>query len=535
MRCVEPPELPYVPAHGPRPFTVGNSNDYAAEVTGTMSGAEGSFDSVTGVTSESGPQGGSGPGVADTYSLQLNTRPFTTSVCNPSPNPNCRGWQQFLYSSSAGSIFIQYWLLQYNTTCPGGWNTYQFPGSSDVYCYRNGPNAAAVAKQPITNLANLRLAGSANAGGNDTVTMFVGSTTATAANTGSILNLGQTWNDAEFILVGDCCGSEASFNAGSKLVVRTTVHNGTTSAPTCRLEGFTGETNNLNLVGTTPVGPGPSPAIVSTQTNSPGTAASCQAAEGIGDTHLRTFSGLFYDFQASGDFILAQADPDFEVQSRQVSGDPTFPNAAVNSAVGARMGNTRVAVCLPNQLEVNGETTKVEEGKPLELADGVDVSRSGAEYLVRGPGGNSMRAQVNSGWINVSVGLGEWPSQVRGLLASAGGKVDQLATRKGEVLSPPISFEDLYSRYGDSWRVPAGDSFLCGKEVKPANPKKPFTAEDLDPKIAKRARAVCTEAGVRKEGALLDSCILDVAVTDDPEAAKVYVGAPAPAAVGPQP
>ena len=257
--------------------------------------------------------------------------------------------------------------------------------------------------------------------------------------------------------------------------------------------------------------------------------------EGIGDTHLRTFSGFFYDFQASGEFVLAKTGPGFEVQSRQVSGAPTWPNASVNSAVGARMGNTRVSVCLPNRLEVDGDPTEVEEGKPLELPGGVDVSRTGSVYLVRGQGGNSMRAQVHDGWIDVNVGLGRWPSQPRGLLASAGGKVDQLATSKGEVLSQPISFEDLYSRYGDSWRVPASRSFLCGKKVEPGDPKKPFTAEDLDPKLAKRARAVCTEAGVRKEGALLDSCILDVAVIEDPTAAKVYVGAPQPAAVGPQP
>jgi hypothetical protein len=535
VRCVEPPELPYLPANGPRPFTVGGSNDYAAEVAGTMSGAEGSYDSVTGVTSETGPEGGVGAGVANTYSLQLNTRPFTTSVCNPSPNAGCRGWQQFLYSSSGGSVFIQYWLLRYNTTCPGGWNSFSFPGSTDIYCWRNGPNAAAVARQPITNLANLRLAGGANAAGNDSVTMFVGTTTAVAANAGSILDLGTNWKGAEFILVGDCCSSEATFNAGSTLVVRTTVHNGTTGAPTCHLEGFTGETNNLNLVGTTAVSPGASPAIISRQSNSPGTAASCQAAEGIGDTHLRTFSGFFYDFQAAGDFVLAETGPDFVVQARQVSGAPTWPNASVNSAVGARMGKTQVSICLPNRVEVDGERTKIEEDNPMVLPGGVDISRTGSVYLVRGPDGDSVRAQVYDGWIDVSVGLGRWPSPVRGLLASAGDKINQLATRDGEVLSQPISFEDLYQRYGDSWRVPDGESFLCGKEVKPENPDKPFTVEDLDPERADRARAICTEAGVRKKGTLLDACILDVVVIGDSAAAEVFAGAPTPAAVGPSP
>jgi hypothetical protein len=109
--CTTAPNHPYPPARGHRAETVGNGTDFAAEVTGTLSAAEGSFDSVTGVTSESGNVGGAPPAVANTFSLQLNTKPFTTSVCSPSPNSGCRGWQQFIYSN-AGVAFIQYWLLQ---------------------------------------------------------------------------------------------------------------------------------------------------------------------------------------------------------------------------------------------------------------------------------------------------------------------------------------------------------------------------------------------------------------------------------------
>ena len=44
-------------------------------------------------------------------------------------------------------------------------------------------------------------------------------------------------------------------------------------------------------------------------------------------------------------------------------------------------------------------------------------------------------------------------------------------------------------------------------------------------------RAVCTAAGV-KAGPLLEACTLDVAVIGQDAAAKVFVGAPAPIAVG---
>jgi hypothetical protein len=529
--CVTPPRLPYAPARGHRPFTIGNSNDFSGRSSGTINGAEGSFDSVSGVTSETGLVSSSGTApVADSYSLQINTNRFTTSAC--SPNSGCEGWQQFVYSSNQAQIFIQYWLIQYNKTCPSTWNTFAFPGPTDISCFRNAPMAATVAKQPITNLANLRLTASANTAGNDTVEMFVNSTTptATASNVGSTLNLGSSWKDAEFIIAGDCCNHVANFNSGSTIAVRTTIHHGRKDAPTCVSEGFTGETNNLNLVHTATIGTGPSPAIVSRQSNTLTGTAGCQAAKGFGDTHLSTFKGLLYDNQAAGDFVLART-PDIEVQARQQSGAPTWPNASVNKAVAARLGGTRVAVCLPDRLVVNGHSKTVTPGNPLLLANGADVSRNGNSYLIRGPRGDSVIAQLFPTWIDVSVGLSRSPSPVRGLLANANNDVHQVQERNGLVLTWPISFAVLYGSYGDSWRVTPGKSMLCGHQVTPSNPTAPFYAKSLEPVVARRARAICREKHVTNK-ALLDACTIDVAVTGRAIAANAYVDFPAPDAVG---
>src|SRR5438034_5033759 len=68
--CVSPPNRPYPPREGLRPQTVGNGIDYSGEVTANTSQAEGSFDSVMGVTGETGN------GMADSFSLQLNTNFF---------------------------------------------------------------------------------------------------------------------------------------------------------------------------------------------------------------------------------------------------------------------------------------------------------------------------------------------------------------------------------------------------------------------------------------------------------------------------
>jgi hypothetical protein len=383
-----------------------------------------------------------------------------------------------------------------------------------------------------TNLTNLRLVGDTRSG-TDTARL-IGSTTANATGTGSPLSLAGGWTETEFSLVGDCCFFSANFSASSTITVRTTVHYNTTHAPVCDATGFTGETNNLTLVGTPVQANGPAPAVVSVQSNIPGTLGSCQPATGNGDTHLTTFSGLLYDFQAAGDFVVATTGPQFVVQTRQESGAPTWPSASVNKAVGTRMGSTRVAVCLPNRVEVNGKPTALTDGTPLRLPGGVDVLRTGNVYLIRSPEGDSVRAELNPAYINVSVGLGRWPSNVRGLYANVNGNINQLATSGGTVLTQPLSFQSLYSVYGNSWRLKNGQSIMCAKpQVKPDNPKAPFYADDLqqaNPEIARRARAICLKARVRK-GPLLDACIIDVAVIGDPAAAKVYVGAPNPAAV----
>jgi hypothetical protein len=101
------------------------------------------------------------------------------------------------------------------------------------------------------------------------------------------------------------------------------------------------------------------------------------------------------------------------------------------------------------------------------------------------------------------------------------------------VFTSPFAFSDLYHRYGDSWRVTPEESLLsvCGKKVEQGNPKRPFFAQDLDRKTFDRTRAVCVAAGV-EGGALLDACTLDVAVIDNNTAARVFVTAQHPVAVG---
>ncbi|MDR3526419.1 MAG: hypothetical protein P4L57_04000 [Rhizomicrobium sp.] len=516
--CVQAPNKPQPPQRGAKPFTVGNGTDWSAQVTsGHIASATGTFATISGMTSESGA-GGS----PNTYSLQLNSDFFPSTACAPSPNPNCRGWEQFVYSN-AGFAFIQYWLIQYNTACPGGWNTYTI--GSDTYCWRNANNSAAVPVQPLSNFGALSITGTVSGGG-DSISFSTGGSVYTAAGDNSV-NAAAGWTAAEYNVVGDCCGSQANFNAGTTMVVRTSVDNGTLAAPSCVLEGFTGETNNLTLSGGPAVIPVlHEPRIEFTQSNPAGTPQNCAAS--IGDTHLATFDGLFYDFQASGDFILAQNNSGFTVQTRQASGAPTWPNAAVNKAVGTQIGSTRVAICAaPNRVFVNGVAKDVGDGQALALGGGVSLYRGGDSYVVWRNTGESMRALIHTipgnSWIDVAVGMPK--NAVRhGLIANPGGNIAALAMRNGTVLNEPVSFNDLYHGYADSWRVKNTETLLApcsGQNVVAGIPLKAFYAKDLAPDQQQKARALCAAGGV-DDATALDACTLDAAVLGHAAVTKAF-------------
>lgn len=545
--CVKAPNIPAIPRHGPRATVGGNFNDIAAQApSGHITQAIGHFENVTNVTSEQGPIANAGPSIADTYTLQINSDFFAGSTaCAGSPNPNCKGWEQWIYwntpggGSAPGSASMQYWLVSYNANCPAGqgWNQVPVLGTS---CYKNSANAVSVPFQAITNMGNWRLTGTATSTG-DSISMFDGTMAHTTSGDNAVA-ASTAWTMAEFNIFGyggdtSGGGGTASFNANASTDTRTEIIYGGTMPPNCVAQGFTAEMNNLSFGPTPPAATAPGPAVIFQESIAGGAMSNCAAATTVGDTHLHTMNGLFYDFQATGDFLLLQSDPNFTVQTRQVSGAPTWPNAAVNSAVATQMGNDKVAVCLaPSRVNVNGTNRDIPDGSSVSTPDGVDITRKGNIYFISDQGGDSVRATVNSSpdYIDVSVGVGHWPAKLSGLLANPNGNVNQIARRDGSILTAPFSYEALYPGFADSWRVSPRESLLSAcsdKEIEHAVPKTLFFANDLDPQLAARTRAVCLAAGVT-DPALLEACTLDVAVIGNDNAAKVFVGARPPTAVG---
>jgi len=250
--CTEAPERPFLPRSGARSNTVGDGNDYVAEVSGLMTQSVGTFPKVTNVTSETGVLG------ANDYSLQLNSNFMSTATCTG--HTGCLDWEQFVYSSGYDEAFMQYWLINYGDDCPKGW--FAYPPD----CYTNSA-AVTVPEEAITTLSTLKLSGTAVAGGRDTLVFTAGTEAYTTAGKDSVVYLGTAWQESEFNIIGDGGGSEAVFNKGASIQVKIAVSDGSTTAPTCVADaGTTGEINNLNLGKCNSTG-GKTPAILFVEAN----------------------------------------------------------------------------------------------------------------------------------------------------------------------------------------------------------------------------------------------------------------------------
>jgi hypothetical protein len=533
----------------------GHGTDFSAQVTGHISQAEGSFDSVTGVSSESNSNG-----IANSYSLQLNTNHLLKEkACSTAPDSNCFGWEQFVYDSS-GSTQIQYWLINWGpkgancsqpgTSCPqpqgascrqgfastDGWCPQNVSGFSDILYVIDAASPPPASSEPATSLQTLKVTGFAPSGATpDSMAMSVAGHVTTGSGGNYFADLGSLWQTAEFNVFGNS-NDEANFNTGSTIIVRISVDSGTSIGPNCDEQSFTAESNNLILVATaTTPSTSQFPSLVFTESKVAGsTQVTCADAYSLGDTHLTTFDGLYYDFQASGEFVLAQDGSDFVVQTRQASGAPQWPLMAVNKAVATQFGKTRVVLYIePTRLLIDGVAKNLADTQSILLPTGVQVSRHDNVYLMSNESGDRVRAEIqttfNTPLINITVGLGHTPRpQVRGLLGNPNGKAQTLQTMDGVVLKEPVSFTDLYHTYTDGWRVQPKDSlFTESTAIKPGIPAEPFFAKDLDPTASAKALGACKAAGITAK-ALLDSCTLDTTVLSDERAVQVFVHAPAP-------
>lgn len=243
-----------------------------------------------------------------------------------------------------------------------------------------------------------------------------------------------------------------------------------------------------------------------------------------GDPHLTTFDGLRYDFQAAGEFVLAESTTDdFAVQARQVKAGG---GASTNGALAVRVGGHRVAfystVAASNiNVLLDGVAVATTSGI-TQLPGGGTFERLGRDLAVVAPDGSRVDVHPISAYglrAEVSLAPARFGS-MRGLLGDGDGTATgDLRSRDGTIITPPFSHQALYRTFGDTWRVTAATSlfdYAVGQSTDTftdlAYPTEIVGVDDLDPTTTSRAERTCRAKGV-EDLDLLAACILDVGLT----------------------
>lgn len=566
----------------------GMAGDFSAQSASLISSAVGSFLSVNGASSVSGDAAGTSTADPNVFMFQINTQFFNNPpACNNVPG--CQGWQQFLFSQTQGQaptgtqqsvvpgttaiVFMEYWLLNYGT-CP---TTQPLPGlnwqQNGIDCVFNGPSTY-VSPQTVADLKGLVMTASTTAT-QDKVSLLTTSGTAYAVGADSVLALNNYWNTAEFNVFGDCCSTETNFSDPTTLVIKTSITDGTTNAPTCGTFSFTAEQNNLTMAGSNPSAPTASPvccpygeaspAIEFMESNA-GHTATCGPTTIEGDPHITTVDGTHYDFQGAGEFVSLRGSDGQEIQTRQTAVSTTFIGTdrydelttcvSLNTAVAARVGKHRVTY-EPNlsgvpdpsglQLRIDGVLTSL-GSQGVALGSGGRVAPSGGGGLeVDFPDGKTLLVtpewwQDQSKWyLNVDVShLGLTGTDVdsgRGIAGALPEGSWLPALPNGASVGPmPAAlaerYDVLYEKFANAWRVTDKDSLF---DYGPGESTHTFTIKDWpkqnppciapyskpeEPASEAVAEAACRR--VQDENRHSD-CVFDVRVTGNPDFAKTYL------------
>lgn len=266
--------------------------------------------------------------------------------------------------------------------------------------------------------------------------------------------------------------------------------------------------------------------------------------DSAGDPHLQTLDGLAYDFQAVGEFILAEsADPldpldPFVVQVRQQpSQGSQCPNVSFNRAVATRVGDRRVALYPPGLVRIDGTRIDLPVG-PTALGD--------AGMIVRTPGGDTIVRWADGTWLEVAASTGsvslfaspERRGGLRGLLGNFNGDTaDDIATAEGRRLDRPVDWLELHGAYADSWRITQGESLFDYADGESTDtftdhslPASAAGVDVLADDVRQQAEQICRDAGIT-DPSLLADCVLDVGCTGDAAYAADHARRDAPTEV----
>ncbi|MDE5101211.1 MAG: VWD domain-containing protein, partial [Trichodesmium sp. St16_bin4-tuft] len=191
---------------------------------------------------------------------------------------------------------------------------------------------------------------------------------------------------------------------------------------------------------------------------------------GRGDVHFTTFDGRKYDLQSFGDFIMAETarkDDDWVVQTRQ---EPWVRNSsvAVNTAFATRVDGKTVIFDQKfpnNRLQVDGVDFPLASGETKNIGNS-KIERKGKEYTITYAGNDGiidvddakLTAFDHNNHINIHISDF---ATMQGLLGNNDGNPNNdFALRDGTQLPNNLTAKQIHEKYGESWRVPEGESLF---------------------------------------------------------------------------
>ena len=185
-----------------------------------------------------------------------------------------------------------------------------------------------------------------------------------------------------------------------------------------------------------------------------------------GDVHIVTYNGLIYDFQGAGEFTLAQSripGDTFDIQMRLVPYNASATVTLINQ-VAVSCGTDKVTFdgSRDDTVWINGAPSTVSELNPVaNLNGGTLVRISDSVWQVKWDTGEEATITQFGHWFNISDGIPlSEPNLVGGLQGEDAGPTNDFQLPDGTVLQQPLTTQEVYGEYADSWRVPLGVSLF---------------------------------------------------------------------------
>ena len=243
------------------------------------------------------------------------------------------------------------------------------------------------------------------------------------------------------------------------------------------------------------------------------------------DPRLVTFDGLFYGFQAVGEFVLLESDDsDLEIQVRQ---EEVAANVSANTAIATTIGDIRVGIYADSEepILIDGVPTEIANDSSIAVGEGGGIFRDGDEYTLVYPNGEQIVANVRGeSRVDIDLLLSEnRQDAVSGLLGDSDGNIDNdLTLRDGTVVEQPLTFETLYGDFANSWRISQEESLFDYEEGENTDtvtdldfPAAPVTIDSLDATLRAEAEQQVIDSGILEDNPLFEATVIDFALTQD--------------------